>query len=344
MLGLYSCKAQNIYDDEIISYTLKNFEHCLFYNEQLSKSEGIDIRKLNRSPYYLNKKDYTDESKKLLLQIIKKRYSDEYIRDVSKKRILFSFKSELREISEKLKDSSNFIRLNKFYKSHYFNVKKRQKKIQKILSNPKMDTIPEYKNRLDRLYKSLKKYKLPNGLIYSVAFVEDRDKAIPFLKELLNDTIHINSYAIKIALAKLKVEPFYTSQFIKLKEEVKHIVTVQEDENNSRINIFYAYPRTGLILTKEAIFAYSKVLEAKYFDTIDHGDVSESSIPIRTLDHLFKLIDNNDFKEHFKNEGYLKSYLECTKEDIKWAIEWFKKNKNKIIVNQNHIPLLHEGL
>ena len=208
-----------------------------------------------------------------------------------------------------------------------------------------MDTIPEYKNRLDRLYKSLKKYKLPNGLIYSVAFVEDRDKAIPFLKELLNDTIHINSYAIKIALAKLKVEPFYTSQFIKLKEEVKHIVTVQEDENNSRINIFYAYPRTGLILTKEAIFAYSKVLEAKYFDTIDHGDVSESSIPIRTLDHLFKLIDNNDFKEHFKNEeGYLKSYLECTKEDIKWAIEWFKKNKNKIIVNQNHIPLLHEGL
>jgi len=308
----------------------------------LSENEGVDIKKLNYSPYYLNKKDYTDENKKLLFQVIKKKYSDEYIREISKKRVLYGIKSKLKSISKKLKDSSNFTHSNKFLKKRFFNTKKRKEKIEKLLLNPNFDTIPEYKAQLNKLYTSLKNYKLPNSLIYSVAFVEDKNKAIPFLKELLNDTIHINPYAIKISLAKLKVEPFYTSQFLKLKEEVKHIITVQGDKNNSRTNIFYTYPRAGLLLTKEAILTYSKTLEAKYFDAIDHGDVLESSIPARTLNHLLKLIDNHDFKEYFKNDGYPKSYLEYTKEDIEWAIEWLKKNK--LIVNQNHVPLLHEKL
>ena len=83
----------------------------------------------------------------------------------------------------------------------------------------------------------------------------------------------------------------------------------------------------------------------KYFETIDYGDVSESSIPVRVLTHLLKLIDNNDFKEHFKDDyGYPKTIDKITKNDIEWAIKWFRINKEKIISNKSHVPLLNDQL
>lgn len=53
LISMYVCKAQNISDKERLSYTLKNFEHCLFYSDQLSKEEGINIRKLNCEGYHV---------------------------------------------------------------------------------------------------------------------------------------------------------------------------------------------------------------------------------------------------------------------------------------------------
>lgn len=345
ILNLYSCKAQNIYNNERISYTLNNFEHCFFYSKKLSESEGVDLKKINCSPYYLNKRDYTIESKKKLLEIIEKKYTNEYIRKISKKRILFGFKSELRKVSEKLKDSINFMYGDKFNKRLYIGYKKQKKKLETLLSSKKLDTIPEYKKRVENLYNYLQKYKISNSLIYAVSFVIHKDEAIPFLKGLFKDTTHINTSAVELSLAKLKVEPYFTNQLTKLKKDVNDIISNigGDNDENSKINRRFAYPRVGLLLTKEAISIYAKVLEAKYFDEIDHGDYSEVSIPIEALEHLLKLIKNTDFKEYFKDE-YGHSKYPLTKEDVKWAIEWFKKNGDKIIINDKHIPLLHNEL
>ncbi len=347
LVSIYSCKAQNISDSERLTYTLENYEHCLFYSDQLSKDEGINLRKLNCGGYHIYKRDYTKKSKELLLEVIKKKYSNEYIKEISKKRVLKNYKSRLEEISEKLKDSANFMYGKRFNRRQYTGYKKQKVELEKLLSSGQPDTIPKYKKEIDNLSNYLQNYKISNSLIYAVAFVEEKDKAITFLKELLKDTTHISGSAIKLSLAKLKVEPYYTNQLTKLKENVDYILSNKDGDNreNSLINIKSAYPRAGLLLTKEAILVYSKVLEAKYFDTIDHGDVSESSIPIRTLDYLLDLINNSDFQDYFKEEdGFHKSYLECTKADVEWVIEWFKSNKDKIEINKEHIPSLYSHL
>ncbi|MFL0105908.1 hypothetical protein, partial [Tenacibaculum maritimum] len=270
-----------------------------------------------------------------------------YISKVSKKRVLLNSKLKLEDISKKLKDSTNFMYRNRFNRRLYNGYEKQKKELEGVLLSQVLDTFPKYKRELDDLYNSLKRYKISNTLIYAVAFVEEKERAILFLKELLKDTIHVNVSAIKLSLAKLKVEPYYTNQLTKLKEEINYII-LNKNEDNSKtplMNIRYAYPRTGMLLTKEAILIYSKVLEAKYFDTIDHGDVSEISIPARTLSFLFNLIDNYDFKEYFKDQyGYPKSYLDYRKKDIQWAIEWLRINKSKLKINDKHIPSLHEKL
>lgn len=318
----------------------------MFYDDEANKIDGINTRKLNCGLTY-DKRYFTDESKELLLEVIKKRYSDEYIMGLSKREVRLNYKSRLEEISEKLKDSANFMYGKRFNKRLYAGYKKQKVKLEKLLSSQQPDTIPDYKRQLDNKYNYYRNYKISRSLIYAVAFVEEKNKAITFLKELLKDTTHISGSAIKLSLARLKVEPYYTNQLTKLKENVDYILLNKDGDNreNSLINIKSAYPRAGLLLTKEAILIYSKVLEAKYFDTIDHGDVSESSIPIRTLDHLLDLINNSDFQDYFKEEnGFSKSYLECTKADVEWVIEWFKSNKDKIEIKKSHIPSLYNHL
>ena len=337
-----SCKAQNIYDGERNLYTLKNYEHCLFYDNPTNKAEGIDLRKLDCSINF-NKKYFTPESKELLLEVIKKKYSDEYIKEVSKKRVFLSFKSRLEEISEKLKDSANFMYANRFNKRHYSGYKRQKEELEELLSDKELDTIAAiFKRQIDNLYNSNQNYKISNSLIYAVAFVEEKDKAIPFLKGLLKDTTHINASSIKLSLAKLKVEPYYTNQITKLTDDVNQIISNKDGDNyiNSEINR-YAYSRAGLLLTKEAILLYSKVLGAKYFDTIDHGDYSEDSIPIRTISNLLKLIKNEDFQSYYED---LDECLKCKEKDIKWAIKWFKLNKDKLKINKEHTPSLHNKL
>lgn len=338
LLFSYSCRAQNIPRGERTLYTLKNYEHCLFYNDELSKAEGVNLRKLNCGLSY-NKRYYDKESKELLFKVIKKKYSGEYIRAIAKKRVLLSLKSDLESYSEKLKDSANFVYNNRFFKKQYNGYKKQKMRLEKLLSNKQMDTVPEFKEDINRLYMGMKDYKIYHSLVYAVAYVEEKDKAIPFLKELLKDTVHINSYPIKRALAKLGVEPYYTNELTKLKEEVNYIISNKDGDNykNSKINIKQAYPRAGLLLTKEAILIYAKVLEAKYFDTIDHGDYSEDSIPIRTLDYLLNLIENRDFQDYFKEEDGSSRSFDYTKKDVEWVIEWLKLNKDRIEINKDHV-------
>ena len=116
LVSIYSCKAQNISDSERLIYTLENYEHCLFYSDQLSKDEGINLRKLNCRGYHIYKRDYTKKSKELLLEVIKKRYSNEYIKEITKNRVRLNYKSRLESYSEKLKDSANFIYGKRFNK------------------------------------------------------------------------------------------------------------------------------------------------------------------------------------------------------------------------------------
>lgn len=343
-LSINFCVAQNITDAEKNLYTLKNYEYCLFYDEQASKLEGVDLNSLDCS-INLNEEYFSKETKALLIEVLNKKYSDEYIRNIAKKRIFISYKTELKEISKKLTDSTNLIYPKSFNRRISDGYEKEKKELEQLLSSGEPDTIPKFKRQFDDLFNYLKKYKVSNSLIYAVAFVEDRQRAIPLLKELLKDTTHLNTSAIKLSLAKLRLEPYYTNQLLKLQEEVNFITSHKNGDNdyNSDINIFYAYPRAGMLLTKEAILIYSKLLEAKYFNTIDLGDVSENSIPVRTLNNLLNLINNKDFHENFQDSyGYPKHIF--TKKDIKWAKEWFELNKDKLEINEKHIPKLYQTL
>ncbi len=336
LLGIYSCKAQHILAKKNL-YTLKHYDRCLFYDDVINRLENIDVKMLNAdcSVDYYNKKYFTDESKKLLLEVIKKRYSDEYIKMATQKRVLLRLKSRLKKVSEKLKDSVNFMYHGRFNKRAFVGANRIKKELVSIISSNQRDTIPKYKNDIDAVYTSLKKYKIDNSLIYSVAFMIEKDKAIPFLKGILKDTIHINTYAVKKSLAKLKIEPYYTEQLKELEKEVTYILENKDGNYDENLNIQKkAYLRVRFLNTKKAVLAYSKLLESKYFNTIDEGDYSIASIPIITLGDLLKLIENKGFKSYFKSSSHGYNCSRCVEKDVKWAIEWFKSNKDNIQLNK----------
>ncbi len=336
LLGIYSCKSQHILAKKNL-YTLRHYNRCLFYDNETNRLENIDVKMFHSdcSVDYYNREYFTDESKKLLLKVIKKRYSDEYIKTATEKRVLLRFKSKLKRVSEKLKDSTNFMYYGRFDRRDFVGANRIKKELVSIISSNQRDTISKYKNEIGVLYNYLKKYKIDNSLIYAVAFMIEKDKAIPFLKGLLKDTIHINTYAVKKSLAKLKIEPYYTEQLKELEKEVTYILENKNGGYDKNLTIQrYTYLRVRFLNTKKAVLIYSKLLESEYFDTIEEDDYSYSSIPIIVLGNLLELIENKDFKSHFKSSSYGYSCSQCVEKDVKWAIEWFKSNKDNIKVNE----------
>lgn len=311
---------------ECLEYTLNNYEYKLFYTEDILRSEGKKEAKqfLCNIPYHPIY--YDSINRELLYKVLTTRYDDEFIMKIVNKTIRH-------DINKRLQNYQNLDLETDFLKKKFNLI---ITKLRKLQNSTQLDTVPKYKKLKEVLFKRLKNYKFSDNLVYAVAVNSNKDKRfVSLLKGFLKDSTHINVDVVKLSLSRLMYRPYFEKTLHKLKEKIEGSKRVKDLDSLLDIKS-YTFSVASWLLTKEAILLYSKLLKTKYFDAIDHGDVSEFSLPVEVVEDLRLVIANKDFQNYYKG----KMLIDYTKKDIDWAIKWFKNNKDNLQLNKDYIPYL----
>ncbi len=248
--------------------------------------------------YDYKREEYNDpEVKKRFLEILGNKWNEEELNAWAEEDIQSGFDQIEREtIAKRIADKG---KMN--YKKAFDSLTNQRKEIVK---------------------KSMLDWKVDPIIIFFAGWLEMQE-AVPILKEALNDSKHYDTWPVKLALGRLRVEPYYSDilkKYSSIPKKYKYDQTAASDfSDNEEVLIYLA--------TQESIYALSKWLYRKEMVKPFSDDDYRVSIATYPVDTYILLINNESFKKRFPNTRMVN---EITKEDIEFCKKWFKENKGKL--------------
>jgi hypothetical protein len=181
---------------------------------------------------------------------------------------------------------------------------------------------------ISRVKERTKQLRINDFIILLVGWL-DMQEAIPVLRSALNDGKLYNNELVRLALARLLVEPYYSEALKKYSSRGTLII------NGIRINdpireYYEKAPKLIYIATQESIFAITDWFNRKEKVSPESHDDRLFSVAIYPTQSFIYLIDNESFQKNFTKEKravFLPSSI--TKSDIEFVKKWMLANKGK---------------
>lgn len=329
----------------ILILILLNINVCLSgqaYATEQQIEDGKDsvyqqLQKSLKPEYYMNppnlsyssKEYYTEDSKQLLVEVLEDTWMtyDQKLA-LAKQEVLKRLNNEI-DISEAI--SSDTVKYKDFSSSRRKHFKVYADSLKRLkFSN--LDTMESFQVIVQEQIQRINARRMPNIYIYTSGMMDD-ERFIPILQELLSNSVKYDINAVKLALARYKVEPYNKQILDENKIDINELKNINLVElillENNKI-----FPRVAFLCNQEIVREYAKLLHLNHFDCIDEGDYQICSVPSSVIIGLDNILLNNDFKAHFKN---ISPYT-VTDKQINWALDWIKKNYGNYELNRNFYP------
>jgi predicted transposase YbfD/YdcC len=256
--------------------------------------------------FNFERKYFDKQMKTRLLEVISNKWTEEELVLWAKKDINGNFYKNFRE--------SNAQRLSKKYNTDY---------------KKNLDSIEN--RQIQEIKDSYKQERIDNNLILSVAWL-DMQEAIPVLKNALQNTKQYNSEKVRLSLARLKVEPYYSEaiKFYSAKQRNQY-----GDFETNPIYDYYQRSRSLLfICTIESVEVASQWLKVtKKVNMISDGERMTSIANFAVID-LSEMILNKDFRKICYPEKFQETADAVKPKELEFCKNWILVNKNKMILNR----------
>jgi len=271
---------------------------------------------------------YTKASKQLLLEVLE----DEWITEAQKRKE--AEKKVWQEVDRQISTYEDVT--NDTIK--YSGLKRKRKHFQILLDSLQrlkqlnVDTVAIFQAAVNRWVQEMDQRRMPDLYIYTAGML-DSAFYVPFLQEALKDTVKYNPYVVKMALARFRLNPYYSTSLETNQIDIDQISNMELVDalltNNRDI-----FPKLVYLCSQESIKEYSKLLALKYFECIDMDDYSVCSIPSQVLLAITNVLLNESFKNYIASIDK----FNITKEDITWVQNWLEENYGNYELDRDFYP------
>jgi hypothetical protein len=256
--------------------------------------------------FSFERKYFNKQMKTRLIEVLANKWTEEELLTWAEKDINGDFYRGYRE--EKAGELSK--KLNKDYNN--------------IIDSLKNQQITEIKKRT-------KRYKIDDNLILSVAWL-DMQEAVPVLTNALQNPQQYNNEKVRLSLARLRVEPYYS-------EALKYYSVKQKDQygefTTNPISDYYQRSRRLLfICTPASIEVASQWLKStKKVNPLSEGNDLVPLANFAVID-LSEMILNEEFRKICNPEKFQESAGAVKPKELEFCKKWILANKNKMMLNR----------
>lgn len=197
-------------------------------------------------------------------------------------------------------------------------------------------------NYKDKLKEQLKERKVSNHVILTAGWLDD-ERYIPVLKEALNKPEQYNQYFVKLALARFRVEPYYSQILKNSKIDIKN--DNQSTLNKKMEDLLY-------LATQESFYEATKTLyvEREFHMFSEGGKDPYYTYALSSLLSCIKAVPLPSYEKYYGNllvgeDHYEKRYvmslplIYLTSEELQKARKWFENHKGKYPIDRNAFPI-----
>lgn len=303
-------------EEVFVEQALLNYLPCTFF-------------KTNFEECFLpfNKDAYSQKSRQILLTILNRAMNQDQL-------FLFAEGMYVKHIENKIKTIEGVL----LDTAEYPLTKKRSQFYIATRDSLRKNLVSRDSDDFVQFVERVKNAKVTKEVIYIAGVLED-SRFIPSLKTALTDNVHFDSAAVCLALARLKVEPYYS---ICLK---KYAVTSSDSYRGEKLN-FKSYQdiiahhrqiegKLIYIATPSSIESYCSFLEFEFYAP-SSDDEYFPSVHAYVVHNLQRLILNKEFQRYFSTKDVFSK--ELTLKDINWLKKWLAQNRAKLDFDFTYLP------
>ncbi len=275
---------------------------------------------------------YTEASRQLLLEVLKDDWiTKEQKRSGAEKKVWQQVDRRIDTYENVISDTIKYKGLKRKRK-HFLTLLDSLKELKRL----NIDTVNSFQTALNGWMQEMDQRRIPDLYIYTAGMLDD-DRYIPLLKEALNDTIRYNPYAVKLALARNKVDPLVQEV---MENNSINIKLFKKEEDQYYLSNTEIFPVLAYLASDNSIREYSKLLTLEHFECIDHGDYEQCSIPHSTIENLYIMILNKSFRNYLKDYmiGVVPDPKKLSNREITWVQNWLEKNYGNYELDRDFYP------
>jgi hypothetical protein len=171
--------------------------------------------------------------------------------------------------------------------------------------------------------------QVPPTIIFTCGWL-DMQEAVPILQVALQDSVHYDIRTVKVALARLQVEPYHT-EMIDLYSHRRKEIQPKYKSSGLRQILYSNVSVLQYISSQESIAAMSELLTWPERIKFAPDLPLISRLSIIVPQGLYRFIQNEDFKANFSKEeqNYGISIFEVSDESLEKARQWLIANKGQ---------------
>lgn len=169
-------------------------------------------------------------------------------------------------------------------------------------------------------------FMVAGGIILTVAKLNFKE-AIPTLKKALKDSVHYDTWAVELALARLGDK--------KLQEKLINSCGYDSNLNYKEIYSRKVGPTLFFIATQESIYKLHEWMDTATTYPLMAGRKLRVRFGYTIIQNLVKMILNEDFQREVNNNKEMMRY-KSDKYLIAFCREWLIKNKGNYKLNKNY--------
>lgn len=279
-------------------------------------------------------RNYNEASKNELLKVLENRRTDDEIKVLSEIKTRELFDQRILDL-QRLQSNKD---LSERQKSK---INAQLDTLRKIVAT-KDTTHPEYLAAIAVQRRAIEQLKVDNQMILVAGMLDD-NRFIPVLKKAIGDSIHFDQLSVKLALARLKEEPFHSSMLNYYRVDPNKIASLRS--NHYSLHEYFRTISIGLVYirSQESILELAKFLpvELKVTDpvAINSDDVGYSPVSRQAFEAITWNLNNQEVKDYIKanlNElninaiqGQVSQESPISKKHTIWLENWLQKNFGK---------------
>lgn len=296
---------------------LDNYYYCRFF------SCNTDTSKYFYLPY--GKQYYNENARRKLLSILRLDVDDRNVEVLASQVVRMEMQRSIKILTSLLRDTISHKSKLTTYRHTLDSLKKQ-------------DSLRQYSQQsIVKVVSQIKAIRPGNDLIIKAGLIDD-ERFISVFKKILEGDNQRDTLAVTLALARLRVAPYYESVIQQLNNS-KSIVKVSNNKESYYTVRDYQLKAEAMLLylcTSESIMAYASLLDCKFYAPPVDYDVVYYPIPVKVFEGIANVIRNKDFEAYVASIKHIPSGV--TKDNITWVKKWLADNKDNFQLNRDYCP------
>lgn len=275
---------------------------------------------------------YAEASRQLLLEVLKDDWiTKEQKRGEAEKKVWQQVDRQIDTYGDVISDTIKYKGFKK-KRQHFITLLDSLKRLKQL----NVDTVNSFQTVVNRWVQEMDQRRIPDLYIYTAGML-DSMLYVPFLLKALEDTVKYNPYAVKLALARNKVDPFVQEV---MENNSINIKLFKKEEDQYYLSNTEIFPVLAYLASDNSIREYSKLLTLEHFECIDYGDYEKCSIPHSTIENLYIMVLNESFRNYLKDYmvGVVPDPKKLSNREITWVQNWLKENYGNYELDRNFYP------